>query len=179
MKNLKAQFKLIICLFLFLNTPNIVSAKNSDKFSDAKDISNYFSGVLSINDSQYKKSYNYLKLLNNLEDSHYLYSQYFNYSLVALKKFKEAASYSKKLEKKQLDNFESNLVSGIYYLENKDFDKASFYFEKLINKSQPGTIQNLISVSLDSWVKLKNTTNLNSAFNLLDTIPKKFQNLKN
>jgi len=179
MKNLKAQFKLIIYLLLFLNSFNILTAKNIDKFSGAKDVSNYFLGILAINDNEYQKSYNYLKSLNNLEDSHYVYSQYFHHSLVALKKFKDAANYSKKLEKKQIDNFESNLVSGIYYLENKDFDKASFYFEKLRNKSQLSTIQNLISASLNSWVKFKNTTKLNSALNLLETIPKKFENLKN
>ena len=43
MKNLKVQFKLIICVLLFLNTFNILTAKNTDEFYDAKDITNYFS----------------------------------------------------------------------------------------------------------------------------------------
>jgi tetratricopeptide (TPR) repeat protein len=179
MKNLKAQFKLIICVLLFLNTFNILTAKNIDKFYDAKDVTNYFSGILAINDTQYQKSYDYLKSLYDLEDSHYIYSQYLHYSLVALKKFKDAANYSKKLEKKNIDNFESNLVSAIYYLERKNFDKASFYLEKLKNKSQPGSIQNLLSISLSSWANFKNTTDLNSTLNLLERIPKKFENLKN
>ena len=63
MKNLKAQFKLIICVLLFLNTFNILTAKNIDKFYDAKDVTNYFSGILAINDTQYQKSYDYLKSL--------------------------------------------------------------------------------------------------------------------
>ena len=179
MKNLKAQFKLIICVLLFLNTFNILTAKSIDKFYDAKDVTNYFSGILAVNDNQFQKSYNYLKSLNNLEDSHYPYSQYFHYSLVALKKFKEATKYSKKLEEKKIDNFESNLVSAVYYLERKDFDKASLYFEKLKNKSQPGSIQNLLSESLNSWANFKNTNNLDSALNLLKNVPKKFENLKN
>ena len=179
MKNLKAQFKLIICVLLFLNTCNILTAKSIDKFYDAKDVTNYFSGILAVNDNQFQKSYNYLKSLNNLEDSHYPYSQYFHYSLVALKKFKEATKYSKKLEEKKIDNFESNLVSAVYYLERKDFDKASLYFEKLKNKSQPGSIQNLLSESLNSWANFKNTNNLDSALNLLKNVPKKFENLKN
>ena len=66
MKNLKAQFKLIIYFFVLLNVPNIILAKNSDKFYDIDDISNYFSGVLSINDNQYQSSYTYLKSLKNL-----------------------------------------------------------------------------------------------------------------
>ena len=54
MKNLKAHFKLIIYFFLFLNISNIILAKNSDKFSNAEDVSNYFSAILSINDNEYK-----------------------------------------------------------------------------------------------------------------------------
>ena len=179
MKNLKVQFKLIICILLFLNTFNILTAKNKDQFYDAKDITNYFSGTLAANDNQFQKSYDYLKSLNNLEDSHYGYSQYYLYSLVALEKFNVANNYSKKLEKKKIDNFESNLINVVYYLERNNFDKASIYIKKIKNKSQPGSTQNLLSFSLSSWINFKNTNNLNSALNLLEKTPKKFENLKN
>jgi tetratricopeptide (TPR) repeat protein len=179
MKNLKVQFKLIICILLFLNTFNILTAKNKDQFYDAKDITNYFSGTLAANDNQFQKSYDYLKSLNNLEDSHYGYSQYYLYSLVALEKFNVANNYSKKLEKKKIDNFESNLINVVYYLERNNFDKASIYIKKIKNKSQPGSTQNLLSFSLSSWFNFKNTNNLNSALNLLEKTPKKFENLKN
>ncbi len=106
MKNLKVQYKLIIYVLLFLNTFNILNAKNTDEFYESKNVTNYFSGILAVNDNQYQKSYDYLKSLNNLEDNHYAYSQYFHYSLVALEKFKDATNYSKKLEKKKIDNFE-------------------------------------------------------------------------
>jgi tetratricopeptide (TPR) repeat protein len=179
MKNLKVQFKLIICILLFLNTFNILTAKNTDEFYDAKDITNYFSGILAANDNQFQKSYSYLKSLNDLEDSHYGYSQYYLYSLVALEKFNVANNYSKKLEKKKIDNFESNLINVVYYLERNNFDKASIYIKKIKNKSRPGSTQNLLSSSLSSWINFKNTNNLNSALNLLEKIPKKFENLKN
>jgi len=178
MKNLKVQFKLIIYLFLFLNVSNIILAKNSDKLFDSNNISNYFSGILSTNDNQYEKSYSHLKLLNNLEDSHYTYSQYYQYSLVALNRFKDANNYSKKLEDKKLDNFESNLISSIYHLKKKDFKKASFYSRKLINKNQPGTVQNLVSVSLGSWIGFQDITNLNLALDVLNIIPEQFGNIK-
>jgi tetratricopeptide (TPR) repeat protein len=178
MKNLKVQFKLIIYVLLFLNSFNILTAKNIDKFYNAKDVTNYFSGILALNDNQYQKSHEYLKSLNNLEDAHYNYSQYFLYSLVGLKKFKEATNYSKKLEKKKIDNFESSLVSAVYYLGHKDFKKASVNFLKLKKVGRPGSIQNLLSASLNSWVNFKHINNLNSALNLLEDIPKKFENLK-
>ena len=179
MKNLKVQFKLIICVLFFLNTFNVLTAKNIDKFYDAENVTNYFSGTLAVNDNQYQKSYDYLKSLNDLEDSHYSYSLYYQYSLIALQKFKEAASYSKKLEKKNIDNFESNLVSAIYYLEREDFEKSLVYFKKLKNKNQPGSIQNLLSASLNSWISFKNISDLNLALNLIESIPNKFENLKN
>ena len=176
MKNLKAQFKLIIFFLICLNVFNILSAKNIDKFSSSKDLSNYFSGVMAINDNQYQTSYNYFKLLDNLEESHYSYSQYYLYSLISLKKFKNAANYSKELEKKKLDSFESNLVAGIYHLENKDFDQAKIYFKKLENQSQTGTIQDLLSTSLNAWINFKD---INSALVGLESFPSAFNNIKN
>ena len=179
MKNLKFQFKLIIYILFFLNTFNILTAKNIDKFYQAKDITNYFSGILALNDNQYQKSYDYLKSLKNLEDSHYPYSRYYYYTLVSLKKFKDAKNYSIELEKKNIDNFESNLVNAIYYLERKNFDKALVYLKNLENKNQPGSFQNLLTTSLNSWANMKSTNNLNTALNLLTNIPKKFKDLKN
>jgi len=179
MKNLKAQFKLIIYFFIFLNIPTIILAKNLDKFSNAKDVANYFSGVLSINDNQYEKSYSYFKSLDNLEESHYTYSQYYQYSLVALGKFKNATKYSEKLKDKKLDNFESNLISAVYYLESKDYKKASLYLKKLEDKNQPGSVQHLLSISLNAWLDFKNISNLNSGLSILNKIPKRFENLKN
>ena len=175
MKNLKVQFKLIIFFLCFVNSFNILIAKNIDKFSNGKDISNYFSGILAINDNQYQKSYDYLRSLDNLENSHYRYSQYFQYTLVALNKFKDAKNYSKELEKKNLENFESNLISGVYYLENEELEKAQIYFEKLKNKYKPGSLQNLLASTLNAWT---NTQSIESTLNFLDTEPNRFKNIK-
>ena len=178
MKNLKAQFKYLIYLLLLLNIVNFAHTKDIDKFLNENDITNYFSGIVAINENQYQDSYYYLKDLNNLEQSHYNYSQYFQYSLITLKKFREAVNYSKKLEENKIDNFESNLISAVYYLKNQDQAKSTYYIEQLIDKSQPGTIQNLVSSSLNSWVNIKNQPNLESSLKLLDSIPRNFENLK-
>ena len=178
MKNLNAQFKYLIYLLLLLNIVNFAHTKDIDKFLNENDITNYFSGIVAINENQYQDSYYYLKDLNNLEQSHYNYSQYFQYSLITLKKFREAVNYSKKLEENKIDNFESNLISAVYYLKNQDQAKSTYYIEQLIDKSQPGTIQNLVSSSLSSWVNIKNQPNPESSLQLLDSIPRNFENLK-
>ena len=176
MKKLKAQFNLIVFILLFLNIFNILLAKNTDKFSNSKDLSNYFSGIIAINNNQYQTSYNYFKSLNNLEESHYYYSQYYLYSLVTLKKFKVASNYSKVLERKKLDNFESNLVSGIHLLKNENFAQARVYFEKLTKLSQPGSLKDLIASSLNNW---SNFDDFSSALSSLKSTQNEFENIKN
>ena len=84
----------------------------------------------------------------------------------------------KKLEEKKIDSFESNLVTTIYYLKNKDFTQAKIYSEKLKNQSEPGTIQNLLSVSLNNWSNLNNINDISSALLSLKSLPSRFENIK-
>ena len=95
-------------VIIFLSTSPV---KSLDKFNKADNISNYFSGILLLNDNQYEGSLNYLKKLNGLEKKHKNYSIKYLYTLVNSGNLKEAFNYSKKLEKQNLDSFESHLVS--------------------------------------------------------------------
>ena len=177
MKNLKFYLKFIINIIIFISFFNTIEAKNLNKFNEAEDISNYFSGIVSINENEYRKSYNFLKTLNGLEDDHYIYSRFFQYSLVTLNKFSDAVSYSKKLEKKKLDSFESNLISAVYHLKAQRYNKAEEYFKQLEIKTTKGTAQHLISNSLNNWLKITSIKNLEGAIKLLDETPEKFTNV--
>ena len=175
MKKLRFHLKLVIFFFISLNFCNFLFAKSIEKFSDSKDISNYFSGIIAINDNQFQASYDYFKSLNNLEESHYSYSYYYLYSQITLSKFKDAVNYAKKLQIKKLDNFESNLITGVYYLEKNDLKQARIYFEKLKNFNKPDTVQNLLSVTLKNWT---NFDSINSAISKLKLMPSTFENIK-
>ena len=87
----------IFFVIIFLSTP---SAKSLDKFNKAENVSNYFSGILLLNNNQYEGSLKYLKKLNGLESEHSNYSVNYLYSLVNSGNLKEAFTYSKNLEKK-------------------------------------------------------------------------------
>ena len=89
----------ILFVIIILSTS---SAKSLDKFNKASDLSDYFSGILLLNENQYEKSYNFLKNLNGLETQHLNYSLKYLYSLINSKKIKEAFIYSKNLEKKKV-----------------------------------------------------------------------------
>ena len=126
----KISFKLILEIVFVTIFFSTTQAKSLDKYNDGKSIANYFSGVLLLNDNQYRQSYEYLKKLDGLEENHLNYSSKYLYSLVNLGKFNEAFNYSKKLEERKLDNFESDLITGVYYLKNNNHDLAQKYFLK-------------------------------------------------
>ncbi len=161
---------LFVIIFLFTT-----SAKSLDKFDKADRVSNYFSGVLLLNENQYEESLGYLKKLSGLEASHLNYSIKYLYSLINSGNFKEAFNYSKKLEKQKLDNFESQLIIGIYHLKNSNDDLARKYFLQAQKRDKRFILNNYISNSLYNW---SNLSNLKQAKNELEELNERFENLK-
>ena len=82
MINFKAVLKLTLQLFFVIIFFSTAQAKNVENFADGKSISNYFSGILSLNANQYGESYKYLNRLNNLEKNHLTYSKKYLFTLI-------------------------------------------------------------------------------------------------
>ena len=164
----------ILFVIVFLSTSPV---KSLDKFNKSNRVSDYLLGVLLLNENQYKDSHNYLKKLNGLETSHNSYSIKFLYSLVNSGNLKEAFYYSKKLEKQELDSFEINLVTGIFYLKKSDIDLAQKYFLKAKTKNSRFILNNFVSESLYNWSNLGNY-DLNQATLELEKLDKRFENIK-
>ena len=174
MKKLIHKFKIIgqiLFVIIFLSTS---TAKSLDKFNNADQVSNYFSGILLLNNSEYENSQRYLKKLNGLETSHLNYSAKYLYSLINSGNYKEAFNYSKKLEKLKLDSFESQLILGIYYLKNENISLAKKYFSKAKNRNSGLILNNYVSNSLYNW---SNLINLNQATSELQKLNNRFENL--
>ena len=174
----KLSIKLILQIFFVIIFFSTLNAKNLDKFNEGDYISDYFSGILLLNDNQYNKSYKFLKKLDGLEENHLNYSSKYLFSLVNLGKFNEAFNYSKKLEKRKLGNFESDLIIGVYYLKNDKHDLAHKYFLKIKNRKSQFILNNFVSTSLLNWASFKDL-DLNSAQDKIQAIDSKFENLKN
>ena len=121
----------ILFVIIFLST---TSANSLDKFEQAERVSDYFSGILLLNDNQYEESFKFFKKLNGLETRHNDYSVRYLYSLVNSGNLREAFNYARKLEKLKLDSFESYLVMGVYYLKSSNLKLAQKYFFKARNK---------------------------------------------
>ena len=162
----------ILFVIIFLSTS---TAKSLDKFNKSDLVSDYFSGILLLNENQYDDSYRYLKRLDGLERSHKNYSIKYLYSLVNSGNFKEVINYSKKLEKQKLDNFESLLILGIFHLKNSNVDQAQKYFLKAKNGNSRFILNNYVSSSLYNWSSL---SDLNQATLELKKIDDRFKNFK-
>ncbi|MDC0937602.1 hypothetical protein OAR56_01215 [Pelagibacteraceae bacterium] len=164
----------IIFVIIFFSP---LHAKNMDKFSGADSVSDYFSGILLLNDNQYNKSFKFLKKLNGLEKSHNNYSVKYLYSVVNSGNFDEAFSYSRNLEKQELDSFESHLITGIFYLKKSNLNLAKKYFLKAKNINSRFILNNYVSNSLYNWSRL-NSLDINKATLELEKLDERFKNLK-
>ena len=174
----KFSFKLILEILIVIIFFSTLQAKTLDKFNEGNYISDYFSGILLLNDNLYKESYSFLKKLDGLESSHLDYPSRYIYSLVNGGKFVEAYYYSQKLEKRKLGNFESDLIIGIYYLKNKNYELARKYFLKLNNRKSDSLINNFVINALLNWVSF-NDLDFDNAKNKINAIDPKLENLKN
>jgi tetratricopeptide (TPR) repeat protein len=175
MKIFKLNYKIIgqiLFVIIFLSTS---SAQSLDKFNKANNVSDYFSGILLLNENQYDESLKFLRKLNGLEKDHINYSIKYLYSLVNSGNLKEAFIYSKKLEKQKLDNFESLLITGVFYLKNSKMDLAKKYFLKAKEADSRLILNIFVSNSLFNW---SNLSNLNQASLELKKLDKRFENLK-
>ena len=165
---------LFVIIFIFFST---LEAKNLDKFNKGENLSDYFSGILLLNQSKYKDSYEYLKRLDGLEISHPTYSSKYLYSLVNSGKFNQAYNYSKKLDKDQRDSFESDLIIGTFLIKNSKPNLAEKFFLKAKKRNSRTVLDNYVVNSLLVWTNVKNEKYEN-AINNLNQLDKRFENLK-
>jgi len=162
---------LFVITFLFTS-----HAKSLDKFDRADRVSDYFAGILSFNENEYDESYKFFRKLDGLESSHPDYSAKYLYSLVNSGNFREAFNYSKKLERQNVNIFESRLVLGIYYLKYSKLDLAKENFQKA-KETKRSVLNDYVTNSLNNWSNLK-SNNLNNSMIEINKIDERFENLK-
>ena len=112
-----------------------------------------------------------------MESRHSKYSKIYLYTLVNDGRFDEAYKYAKKIEKINLDNTESDLIIGIYYLKNNKLNLSAKYFQKFKNRNSRNSVQKLINISLLNWLSYENISK-NDAKKTLELIPSNFENIK-
>ena len=146
----------IISLYtlIILSACNSSYGKNVSFNYNAKNVSNYFSALISFDDFDYIKSQEFFKKIKDSQKDETRHSSKHLQSLITLEKYIEAENYSKNLASKKQDNFESNLILGLKELKQNDSKKAQIYFDKLrLNKENP-LIFDVLKFTLDYWSKI-------------------------
>ncbi len=167
---------LIIFVIIFISFSTL-NAKNLDKYNTSSKISDYLSGSILLSQSKYSDSYKYLKKLDGLEENHSKFSSKYLYATVNSGNFNQAFNFSKKLEKRKQDTFESDLIIGIYHMKNFKFDLANQYFLKAKNRKSKSILDTYVANSLNFWSQLDNN-NFNEANLIFDQLDNRLMNLK-
>ena len=162
-------------LYLYLLTSSTLSL---EKYYRGEAVSNYFSGIISLQDNKHSDSYNFLKTLEDLEDNHSRYSKSYIETLVNNSKINEAFKYSKKLEKKGMNFFNSDIIIISKFIKNGNFYKADNYLNSINNKNF-SLLQDLLRQIIFSWIQVeKSKLNYNEAKEIFQRISPKYKNIK-
>ena len=169
-------WKTLLYTFIFIGIFNSALAKILEFNQDDKSISNYFSGIISFDNFDYKASQVFFKKMDKNKTKNEKYSSMHIQSLINLEKYQEAYEYSKKLEKIDQSNFNSDLFLGIYHFKSNNFVKSKNYFDKLKLSNNRNLVPEILQNSLSAWSKISNTQNEDD-LSLLDFSNPAFENL--
>ena len=177
MKFINSIFKISVFVLILLSLSTYSHSKILDFSKEAKNISNYFSGAVAFNNFDYDTSKKHLDKFIKSEKSNKKSSSFFLQSLINLQKFNEAYSYSKSLENKKLQNFESGLILGLFEFKNKNYNKAKLYFQELEPNIENQLIFEPLKISLINWSEIMISNKIED-IDLIKSMSKNFGSFK-
>tara|TARA_B100000029_G_scaffold107928_1_gene99219 strand:- start:4617 stop:6335 length:1719 start_codon:yes stop_codon:yes gene_type:complete len=177
MKFLTKKNYIIFCLFIALFfEPKLFTADSQANYK-SKDISNYFSGIISTNQYYNRNAYEYLNRVKSINNIHSQFNVEFIRTLVLLEKFKEANHFSQKVWRKEEMFFEADLLLGINFFINEDYEMTSKYFERLNKISRYNLIfDNFFGNIMLAWNEAVQG-NKKKSFEFIEKIPKAYYNI--
>ena len=148
-------------IFFLYQTSSFSKISDVNKF-DKKNLSNYFSAVLSINNNDAKNSLKFLENSKILNNKHEEYFKNYIKSLVANEKVDLAI---KKIKNSQ-DNYsflEKEVILLVDNLINKNFEKSSLRWENIENLIEPNDRYHIIlSKVLKNYLEVFKNNNIES-----------------
>jgi len=179
MKYFTKRINLIVVLIIvFCVSTKTFSKETNIKYSQ-EDISNYFSGVVSLSKNDTTTSFKYLNKVKFLGKIHSDYNSHYIRSLILLEKFEEAFEFSKEVWNEDEFFFEADLLLGINSFLEKDYNKAKKYFKRLNRISEYNLLfDNFFDNILISWTNAAEN-NSEESFKFFDKIPQRYSSIKN
>ena len=150
------KFFKIFCLILLLISPSPVYSKNKDiKEFNSKNLSSYFSALVSYDNQKNIDALKFFKLSNSLINRHDPYLKAYVFSLVMEGKIKQSIKQLKQSSgEKSSDFFEAYLILMLDSIKKKDFKKSDRYLNQLSKFKTNGTFELIIYESLKNYIYL-------------------------
>ena len=179
MKFFTKKIYIILFLLSILLIEPKVFAKDSKIQYTSKNISNYFSGIISINHSHNNKAIKYLKKVESLKNKHTQFNIEFIRTLIQLGKFEKALAFSKEVWTEGELFFEADLLLGLNSFLKRDYIMAQKYFERLNKISQYNLVfDDFIGNILIAWIRASQG-NEEDSYQFIKKIPNIYNHLKN
>lgn len=176
------MFKIIIFSLLLLLYQTISFSKIKEKeYFNHKYLSNYFSGILSLQNERVKTSLNFFEKSFSIKEKHDNFLRNYITSLVMTRKVEQAIREIKKSEKKTDYIFEHELLLFVDSIKEKNFKKGEKHFLNLKNSKELDNSYNIIIYEiLKNYLEVFNSKNVNTytsnKFGELDSINLAFVN---
>ena len=170
----------LITVVIIVLFPSAETLGKGTKFKySQEDVSNYFSGIVSISQNYTTAGYKYLNNVQSLKSIHSNFNIQFIRSLILLGKFEQAFVFAKSIWREDELFFEIDTLLGLKSLIEKDYIRAEKYLERLDKISQDDLFfDDFFGNVLLSWV-YASKNNKKESFKFFDKIPERYSNLKN
>mgnify|MGYP000571943485 FL=1 len=172
----KIYFILLLVTILFLDTETF--GKDSKVKYSRNNISNYLSGIVSVNQDYTNAAFKYLNKVQSLKNDHSNFNVQFIRTLILLEKFEQAFAFSKDVWLEDEYFFETDLLLGLESFIKKDYLNAEKHFERLNKISRYNLLfDDFLGNILIAWIKASEN-NKEDSFKFLDKVPERYRNLK-
>ncbi len=169
-------FILLLITILFLDTETF--GKDSKVKYSRNNISNYLSGIVSVNQDYTNAAFKYLNKVQSLKNDHSNFNVQFIRTLILLEKFEQAFAFSKDVWLEDEYFFETDLLLGLESFIKKDYLNAEKHFERLNKISRYNLLfEDFLGNILIAWIKASEN-NKEDSFKFLDKVPERYHNLK-
>ena len=174
-----SKTRIITFFFLFAVFNNSQALSKSTNFTyTEKNISSYLSGIISMNKNNTNEANNFFKKIKPPPDEHKNFKIQFLRTLVLLGKFEKSFTYAKNLEEENANFDEANIILGINYFINNDYNLSEKYFEKLNEDLENNFyLERYFSDFLIAIIRAAQNDEMQS-FKRLELIPKSLISLK-
>jgi len=169
-------FILLLITILFLDTETF--GKDSKVKYSRNNISNYLSGIVSVNQDYTNAAFKYLNKVQSLKNHHSNFNVQFIRTLILLEKFNQAFAFSKDVWLEDEYFFETDLLLGLEFFIKNDYLNAEKHFERLNKISRYNLLfEDFLGNILIAWIKASEN-NKEDSFKFLDKVPERYHNLK-